>query len=219
MGKYLNSYTTGYKLKVIEFVLENGKRAAGRKFDVDEKCVRRWCAQKEALENTNSKKRAFRGKPCKFPELEEDSFRYVTEVRNDGFALTMDMLRVKALALARAKNIPAGTFKASAGWARRFLKRKGLSFRRRTTLSQRLPEDYNDKTPTGRLKRAPLATVLGWILSAWSSVSTDVVSRSFKVTGISNSLDGAEDDCLWEDDAPQQTTSDSESEDSLSDDD
>ncbi|KAH9368731.1 hypothetical protein HPB48_004750 [Haemaphysalis longicornis] len=120
MGKHLNSYTAGYKLKVIEFALEHGKRAAGRKFDVDEKCVRRWCAQKEALENTNSKKRAFRGKPCKFPELEEDLFRYVTEVRNDGFALTTDMLRVKALALARAKNIPAGTFKASAGWVRRF---------------------------------------------------------------------------------------------------
>lgn len=414
MGKHLNSYTAGYKLKVVEFALEHGKRAAGRKFDVDEKCVRRWCAQKEALENTNSKKRAFRGKPCKFPELEEELFRYVTEVRNDGYALTTDMLRVKALALARAKNIPAGTFKASAGWVRRFLKRKDLSFRRRTTLCQRLPEDYTDKvlsfhkyviglrhqhnyllsqignadqtpvwfdcpenytvelkgkksvavrttgaerqrctvmlcvtadgrklppyvvlkrkripnevfpkgvivraqekgwmnddlvldwvkcvwqnrpgallakrsllvldsfrghltdkvkeqlrrvgtdmavipggltgmlqpldvsvnrpfkvefrrlytewmasgsheqTPTGRLKRAPLAAVLGWVLSAWNSVSTDVVTRSFKVTGISNSLDGAEDDCLWEDGAPQHTISDTESEDSLSDDD
>ncbi|KAG0439737.1 hypothetical protein HPB47_016544, partial [Ixodes persulcatus] len=77
----------------------------------------------------------------------------------------------------------------------------------------------HEQMPTGRLKRAPLATVLSWIPSAWSSVSMDVVSRSFKLTGISNSLDGAEDDCLWEDDAPQKTTSDSESEDSLSGDD
>lgn len=128
MGKQLNSYTAGYKLKVIEFALEHGKRAAGRKFDVDEKCVRRWCAQKKALQNTNIKKRAFRGKQCKYPDLEEELLRYVTEVRNDGFALTTDMLRMKALALARAKNIPAGDFKASAGWVRRFLKKKGLSF-------------------------------------------------------------------------------------------
>ena len=94
MGKYLNSYTAGYKLKVIEYALEHGKRAAGRKFDVDEKCVRRWCAQKEALRNTNSNKRAFRGKQCKFPDLEEELLRYVTEVRNDGLALTTDMLCV-----------------------------------------------------------------------------------------------------------------------------
>ncbi|KAH8037376.1 hypothetical protein HPB51_009931 [Rhipicephalus microplus] len=145
MGKQLNSYTAGYKLKVIEFALEHGKRAVGRKFDVDEKCVRRWCAQKKALQNTNIKKRAFRGKQCKYPDLEEELLRYVTEVRNDDFALTTDMLRMKALALARAKNIPAGDFKASAGWVGRFMKRKGLSFRRRTTLCQRLPEDYTDK--------------------------------------------------------------------------
>lgn len=73
-------------------------------------------------------KPASRGKPCKFPELEEDFFRYVTEVWNDGFALPTDMLHVKGLALACVKNIPARTFKASAGWGRRFLKKKGLSF-------------------------------------------------------------------------------------------
>ncbi|XP_042150799.1 uncharacterized protein LOC121838551 [Ixodes scapularis] len=36
---------------------------------------------------------------------------------------------------------------------------------------------------------------------------------------VTQTLDGTEDDCLWEDDAAQQTTLDSESEDSLSDDD
>ncbi|KAH8038625.1 hypothetical protein HPB51_002749 [Rhipicephalus microplus] len=237
MGKHLNSYTAGYKLKVVEFALEHVKRSTGRKCNADEKCVRRWCAQKNELQNTNSKKCPFRGKLCKFSELEEDLFRYVTEVRNDGYALTTKM-RVKALALAHAKDIPAGTFKASAGWVPRFMKRKNLSFLRRTTLCQRVPEDYTDKvlsfhnlytewmasgshkqTPTRRLKRAPLATVLSWVLSAWSSVLTDVVSQSFKVTSTSNSFDGAEDDCLWEDDAPQQAISDSKSDDSLSDDD
>lgn len=48
MGKRLNSYTVGFKLKVVEFALEHGKRAAGRKFDMDEKCVRQWCSRKEA---------------------------------------------------------------------------------------------------------------------------------------------------------------------------
>lgn len=412
MGKHINSYTAGFKLKVVEFALDHGKRAAGRKFDVDEKCVRRWCNQKDALKTTSSKRRAFRGKPCKYPELEEELFRYAMEVRNNGYALTTDMLRVKTQALARARSIPREEFKGSVGWLRRFLKRKGLSFRRRTMLCQRLPPDYTDKvlnfqryvigmrhehnymlseianadqtpvwfdcpenctvelkgkksvsvrttgaerqrctvmlcvtadgrklppyvilkrkripneafpkgivvraqekgwmddelvldwiksvwqnrpgamlakrsllvldsfrghltdrvkkqlgsictdmavipggltgvlqpldvsinrpfkvefrrqysewiangdhdeTPTGRLKRAPLATVLGWILTAWNSVSTDIVSRSFKVTGISNDLDGTEDD-LWGDE-PEECSTSSESEDSASDDD
>ncbi|KAK8758329.1 hypothetical protein V5799_004041 [Amblyomma americanum] len=145
MGKHLNSYMAGFKLKVVEFALEHGKRAASRKFDVDEKCVRRWCGQRDALKNTSSKKSAFRGKPCKFPELEEELLCYSMEVWNNGYALTTDMLRVRAQALARAKSIPHEDFKASAGWVPRFLKSKGLSFRRRTTLCQRLPPDYTDK--------------------------------------------------------------------------
>ncbi|KAK8776332.1 hypothetical protein V5799_030319 [Amblyomma americanum] len=86
VGKYLNSYTAG-------FAVEHGKRAAGRKFDVVEKCVRRWCNQKDALRDTSCKKRAYRGKPCKFPELEEELLCYVTEARNNGYTLTADMLR------------------------------------------------------------------------------------------------------------------------------
>ncbi|KAH8032197.1 hypothetical protein HPB51_023832 [Rhipicephalus microplus] len=90
---------------------------------------------------------------------------------------------------------------------------------RRRLYTEWMTSGSHEQTPTGRLKRAPLEAVLGWVLSAWNSVSTDVVTGSFKVTGISNSLDGAEDDCLWEDGVPQHTISDTESEDSLSDDD
>lgn len=72
MGKHLNSYTAGFKLKVVAYALEHGKRAAGRQFDVDEKCVRRWCDQKDALASTSKTKRVFHGKPCKYPELENE---------------------------------------------------------------------------------------------------------------------------------------------------
>lgn len=74
-------------------------------------------------------------------------------------------------------------------------------FRRHYT--EWMPSGCHEKTPTVRLKRALLATVLCWILSAWSSVSTDIVSRSFKVTGILDSLDGTEDDFLWDECALQ----------------
>ncbi|KAH7974503.1 hypothetical protein HPB49_016347 [Dermacentor silvarum] len=67
------------------------------------------------------------------------------EVRNIGYALTTDMVRMKAQAMAHAKSISHEDFKASAGWVGRFLKRKGFSFRRRATLCQQLPDDYTDK--------------------------------------------------------------------------
>lgn len=67
------------------------------------------------------------------------------EVQNDGYTLTMDMLRMKAQAMAHAKSTPREDFKASASSVRRFLKSKGLCFRQRTMLYQRLPDDYTDK--------------------------------------------------------------------------
>ena len=39
------SYTTGFKLKVVMFAKENGNRAAGCEFKVDEQCIRRWRGQ------------------------------------------------------------------------------------------------------------------------------------------------------------------------------
>lgn len=52
----------------------------------------------------------------------------------------------------------------------------------------------HEKTTTGGLNRAPLATVSQWIASTRDSVSFDVVLKSFKVTGISNNLGSTEDD-------------------------
>ncbi|KAL1435059.1 hypothetical protein MTO96_001605 [Rhipicephalus appendiculatus] len=40
-------------------------RRPDRNFLVDDKCVRRWCDQKEVLAATNETRKAFRGKPCK----------------------------------------------------------------------------------------------------------------------------------------------------------
>ncbi|EEC18625.1 POGO family transposase, putative [Ixodes scapularis] len=84
MGKHLNSYTAGFKLKAVASALEHGKRAAGRRYDVDEKCVWHWCDQKDGLASTNKTRHAFHAKPRKFPNLENKLFSYVEEVRNDG---------------------------------------------------------------------------------------------------------------------------------------
>jgi len=56
-----------------------------------------------------------------------------------------EMLRFKAQELATAQSISSTDFKASTGWACRFVKRKGLSLRRRKSLCQHMLNDFNDK--------------------------------------------------------------------------
>ncbi|KAH7941748.1 hypothetical protein HPB49_016929 [Dermacentor silvarum] len=130
--------------KVVAYAEQNGKRAASRNSDVNGKCVRRWCDQKEELAAKNKTRKAFCGKPCKFPTLEKELMKYVMDIAKDGYTLSTKMLRVKALAIARHMNISPMDFKASEGWLWRFMKRQ-LSIRHRTTLCQRLPRKYDDK--------------------------------------------------------------------------
>jgi len=54
------------------------------------------------------------------------------------------MLQLRARELAKSHNMSDNEFKVSRGWLRRFMKRKGLSLRRRTTLCQKLPRDFTD---------------------------------------------------------------------------
>ena len=57
----------------------------------------------------------------------------------------------------------------------------------------------NDLTPTGRVKKASIALVCGWILRLWNSVKKEVVVKSFKKCGISNAMDGPEDNEIYPD--------------------
>ena len=53
------------------------------------------------------------------------------------------MCQLKALAISKELGITG--FKASRGWLTRFLNRNGLGFRRKTTVAQWLPGDYEEK--------------------------------------------------------------------------
>ncbi|KAG0414191.1 hypothetical protein HPB47_008619 [Ixodes persulcatus] len=149
MGKYRRAYAAGFKLQVVKYAEEHGKRAARRKFDVDEKCVRCWCIQQKDIAETNRTRKAFRGKQCKFPKLEEELVEYVRTTRRDGYAVSTEMIR---------------------------------EFHRFVNALRR-----------------------------------DHVYDLFKVTGISNAMDGTEDDQLWEraDEMSSSGDDDSESDDDV----
>ena len=56
------------------------------------------------------------------------------------------------------------------------------------------PFDY---TPAGKKKAPSRNLVLRWVHEAWREIPVEMVVKSFKTCGISNSLDGTEDDELY----------------------
>jgi hypothetical protein len=59
--------------------------------------------------------------------------------------VSYDLLREEAIKKARSLNIPRSHFKASKGWAIRFMRQIGLALRCRTTICQKLPKDFEQK--------------------------------------------------------------------------
>ena len=55
-------------------------------------------------------------------------------------------------------------------------------------------------TPAGRMKKPDLQLICKWILESWEAISPATIVRSFLRCSITNSLDGTEDDILWQDD-------------------
>ena len=57
------------------------------------------------------------------------------------------------------------------------------------------------KTKMGNLKQPTCQDAIDWVSKAWESIKLDTIIHSFLVCGISNALDGSEDD-LVSDDVP-----------------
>ena len=139
------SYTARFKLTVVTYALEKGNREAARQFQVDEKNVRRWRSQQEKLKGLRRDQRAARYCPAKFPEFEKELKEWIDEKRKTVIGISTTVIRLKAKLMAKARNVGESEFKASVHWCRRFMDRHALSIRRRTTISQKLPENFEDK--------------------------------------------------------------------------
>lgn len=55
-------------------------------------------------------------------------------------------------------------------------------------------------TRGGRLKKPSVTLWCEWIVKAWNEIDSAIIIKSFKKCGISNALDGTEDDMLYHDD-------------------
>lgn len=99
-----------------------------------------------AIGGCEASRRKFSGpKKGQFPEIDDAVFKFFQERRKTGLFVSYELLREEALKKARSLNIPQSRFKASKGWAIRFMRRMGLALRRRTTICQKLPKDFEQK--------------------------------------------------------------------------
>lgn len=144
-GGTRRQFSAAFKITVIDFAETNGNMAAQRQFGVSEKCVRYWRAQKGELLKCKPCKTSFRGRSAVYPQLEDTLADFVREQRARSLPVTAHTIRCKAVELAREAGLSSEEFRAPASWVRRFMRRKGFSLRRRTSICQKLPVEFEDK--------------------------------------------------------------------------
>jgi len=141
-GKKKNRYDAKYKLKVIESAEIHSNREAGRKCSVGESSVRDWRKVKNKLTELPSKRcrQPGGGRKAQAPDMEEALTAWIEELRGSHARVTRTSIQKKALEL-----YEGNSFAASRGWLENFFRRNGFSLRRKTTVSQRLPQDVIPK--------------------------------------------------------------------------
>lgn len=98
-------YSAKYKLLVIKFAEETNNCAAARKYNVNEKLVRDWRKNADKLSQMPKSKCADRGKTCQWPELENELVTWIEDQRKSGYIVTRNMIRLRALSIAKNMNI------------------------------------------------------------------------------------------------------------------
>jgi hypothetical protein len=86
-------------LEAVAYVKENGNRATGQNFSINEKMVRNWRKQEDELRLTKKSKRANRGQKARWPALEDKIETWVLEPRASLRGVSTTQIRLKAVTL------------------------------------------------------------------------------------------------------------------------
>ena len=70
-----------------------------------ESCIRDWRKKKEKFTEAPLKKRAFRGKAAKYPQLEVKLTAFIDDKRQYGYAVSTEMCQIEAIKIAKELNI------------------------------------------------------------------------------------------------------------------
>lgn len=55
-----------------------------------------------------------------------------------------------------------------------------------------------DYTPSGKIKRPSYSLVASWVKESWDSMDINMIRSSFKCCGISNDINGSEDNLIFD---------------------
>lgn len=190
------SYTASEKLKMIAFAEKNGNRAAEREFGISECNMRRWRKNKENLKEMPRMKRAAREKVWRSRRgglgrqrsmLVYDVFEaHVTDSVKAAFRRENTDLAV----------IPGGL--TSLLQPLDVCLNKPFKDRVKEIWMKWMAEGVHQFTAGGRQKKPSEELICSWIAQAWQSIPEEMIVRSFLKCGISNNLDGTEDETTYE---------------------
>ena len=150
-GKNIQKYSLEVKKEVITYAEVHGNRPASRRFQVDERRIREWRVKKSEIEGLVVTKKGKQrsklsggGRKPLSTKLEEVLLEWIDNRRARGLQVSSKLIMEKAEITYRdmkeSNNMDAEDFKASRGWLSRFMKRNGLSLRRKTSVAQQDPE-------------------------------------------------------------------------------
>jgi len=138
-------------MEVVNYAKQHGRNRAANYFNLNSSMVGRWIKASENWTNErSSKKKIGSGRKALFPEAEKVLYEWVLEQRKQGLAVTYALIQNKMREILSEPSMIAryhnfiNDFKVSLFWLRLFLKRYGLSLRRRTKVSQKLPKQVEE---------------------------------------------------------------------------
>uniref|UniRef100_K7FHE8 HTH CENPB-type domain-containing protein n=1 Tax=Pelodiscus sinensis TaxID=13735 RepID=K7FHE8_PELSI len=129
---------------IVAFAKDNGNRASGRKYSVNEKSVQEWRKEEAELEKIHLRKSARHGQQAKWPNLEENLLHWVRTQRGRSSVSTV-AIQLKARVMAMEQKIYDFKGRGSANWVYKFMRRNNLSVHVWTSAGQRLPDEWEKK--------------------------------------------------------------------------
>ena len=141
-GERRQKYNMEFKKATIKYAKENSIHSAANKFKVDRKRIREWVQKEEKVTSMKGKRFRVDGRKLTNVELEE-VLSWIQQRRSNMLRVSGKLIMFKAKSIYNEKcgdneELKAG-LAASNGWLMKFMKRKNLSMRRRTTIVQKDP--------------------------------------------------------------------------------